>query len=139
MTMNISKAAELSGLPAKTIRYYEDIGLMQPAQRSGNGYRDYGVQDVHVLRFLQRARGLGFSVAECRELLALYQDRERASADVKAIALRRIDDIDRKMRELDGLKGALSELAEKCHGDARPECPILDGLAGSVGNVGRYK
>ncbi len=139
MTMNISKAAELSGLPAKTIRYYEDIGLMQPAQRSGNGYRDYDVQDVHVLRFLQRARGLGFSVAECRELLALYQDRERASADVKAIALRRIDDIDRKMRELDGLKGALSELAEKCHGDARPECPILDGLAGNVDNVGRYK
>ena len=139
MTVNISKAAELSGLPAKTIRYYEDIGLMQPAQRSGNGYRDYDVQDVHVLRFLQRARGLGFSVAECRELLALYQDRQRASADVKAIALRRIDDIDRKMRELDGLKGALSELAEKCHGDARPECPILDGLAGNVDNVGRYK
>ena len=131
--MNISKAAGLSGLPAKTIRYYEEIGLVAPAGRAGNGYRDYDEADVHRLRFLSRARGLGFGVAECRELLALYQDRGRASAEVKAIARRRIADIERKIAELAGLKRALAELAEKCHGDERPECPILDELAGKSG------
>jgi Cu(I)-responsive transcriptional regulator len=128
--MNISRAAALSGLPAKTIRYYEEIGLAAPAGRAGNGYRDYGQDDVHRLCFLRRARGLGFTVAECRELLALYQDRTRASAEVKAIALGRIEDIERKIAELAALKAALSELAAKCHGDARPHCPILEGLAG---------
>lgn len=130
--MNIGRAAAASGLPAKTIRYYEAIGLVAPAGRARNGYRDYDARDVHTLRFLQRARALGFSVGECRELLALYRDRERASAEVKAVALGRIADIERKIAELEGLKRALGELAEKCHGDARPECPILDDLAGAA-------
>lgn len=129
--MNIGKAAALAGLPTKTIRYYEDIGLIAVAGRAPNGYRDYDKQDVHILRFLRRARTLGFSVDECRELLALYRDRERASAEVKAIALGRIADIEHKIAELESLKRALNQLAEKCHGDERPDCPILDDLAGA--------
>ena len=129
--MNIGEAARQSGLPAKTLRYYEDIGLVTPARRSGSGYRDYGERDVHRLRFLQRARSLGFSVEQCRELLALYDDRDRASADVKAMALARIADIERKMVELSAMKATLAELARRCHGDARPDCPILEDLAQS--------
>ena len=128
--MNIGHAAERSGLPAKTIRYYEDIGLLKP-DRSGNGYRDYSTSDVHRLRFLQRARGLGFSVAECRQLLSLYNDRERESADVKSIAKAKLTEIDRKIAELKGLRDALSHLVAHCHGDERPECPIIDELAGA--------
>ncbi|QDY99907.1 Cu(I)-responsive transcriptional regulator [Nitratireductor mangrovi] len=128
--MNIGHAAERSGLPAKTIRYYEDIGLLKP-DRSGNGYRDYSTSDVHRLRFLQRARGLGFSVAECRQLLSLYNDRERESADVKTIAKAKLTEIDRKIAELKGLRDALSHLVAHCHGDERPECPIIDELAGA--------
>ena len=134
--MNIGEAAALSGLPAKTIRYYEEIGLIRPAQRAGNGYRDYGETDVRTLIFLQRARSLGFSVRDCRELLALYRDRRRASADVKAVALRRIGDIDRKIAELETIRASLLELAERCHGDERPECPVLNELAGN-GAAGR--
>jgi Cu(I)-responsive transcriptional regulator len=128
--MNIGEAAARSGLSPKTIRYYESIKLVPAPERTDGGYRDYDARDVHVLRFLQRARGLGFSVGECRDLLALYRDRERASADVKAIALRHIDDIDRKIAELETLRGTLGELAARCHGDDRPDCPILDDLAG---------
>jgi MerR family transcriptional regulator, copper efflux regulator len=128
--MNIGEASALSGLPAKTIRYYEEIGLVRPALRAANGYRDYGENDVRTLIFLQRARSLGFSVRECRDLLALYRDRHRASADVKAVALRRVGDIDRKIAELQAMRGALVDLAERCHGDDRPECPIIDDLAG---------
>jgi Cu(I)-responsive transcriptional regulator len=127
--MNIGEAAERSGVPAKTIRYYEDVGLIRPAPRAGNGYRDYGQRDVHVLRFVQRARSLGFSVQECRQLLALYQDPGRASAEVKALTGRRIAEIDRKMQELAGMRATLVALADSCHGDERPECPILDDLA----------
>lgn len=127
--MNIGQAAELSGLPPKTIRYYDDIGLIAPRGRRANGYRDYDARDVHVLRFVQRARSLGFSVERCRELLGLYGDRNRASADVKAIALARIADIDRKLHELAAMKATLLDLAERCHGDERPNCPILDNLA----------
>jgi MerR family copper efflux transcriptional regulator len=127
--MNISEAARESGLPPKTIRYYEDIGLVEPARRRGNGYRDYGSRDVYMLRFLYRARDLGFSVADCRALLSLYTDRERRSADVKAIALNRIADIDRKVAELGEMRLVLATLADKCHGDARPDCPILDQFA----------
>ena len=134
--MNIGEAAALSGLPAKTIRYYEEIGLVRPALRAANGYRDYGEGDVRTLIFVQRARSLGFSVRDCRELLALYRDRQRASADVKAVALRRIGDIDRKIAELETLRASLLELAERCHGDERPECPVLDDLAGH-GAAGR--
>lgn len=100
--MNIGAASKQSGLPAKTIRYYEDIGLLC-AERRGNGYRVYDNDDVHKLRFLQRARGLGFTVEDCRQLLSLYENRNRASSDVKALAQDRLDDIDRKLAELQSL------------------------------------
>ncbi len=129
--MNIGEAASRSGLPAKTLRYYEEIGLVVPSGRRHNGYRDYSERDVQLLRFVQRARSLGFSVRECRELLALYLDRNRSSAEVKRIALARIKEIERKLRELQSMRAALLELAERCHGDERPDCPILDDLAQS--------
>lgn len=128
--MNIGTAAEKSGLPPKTIRYYEEIGLLK-ADRAGNGYRDYSTADVHRLRFLQRSRSLGFSVEECRQLLSLYGDKERESADVKAIAQTKLSEIDRKIAELASLRDLLSHLVHNCHGDERPDCPIIDGLAGS--------
>ncbi|MBL0933221.1 MAG: Cu(I)-responsive transcriptional regulator [Rhizobiaceae bacterium] len=129
--MNIGAASRQSGLPSKTIRYYEEIGLLT-ADRALNGYRDYSTEDVHRLRFLQRARGLGFSVEECRELLSLYSDRERASSDVKAIAKEKLAEIDRKIEELTGLRLMLGHLVDNCHGDARPDCPIIDGLSGRL-------
>ena len=131
--MNIGEAAARSGLPAKTIRYYEEIGLASSAARLPNGYRDYAERDVHTLKFLHRARDLGFSVEDCRILAALYTDRNRKSADVKALALARIADIDRKLAGLQGLRRTLLHLAERCHGDDRPDCPILDDLAGDDG------
>lgn len=130
--MNIGTAARQSGLPAKTIRYYEEIGLLT-ADRAANGYRDYSTDDVHRLRFVQRSRSLGFSVEECRQLLSLYSDRERASADVKAIAQEKLAEVDRKIAELTGLRRTLGQLVSSCHGDDRPECPIIDGLAGRQG------
>lgn len=130
--MNIGDAAERSGLPAKTIRYYEDIGLVV-ADRRPNGYRDYGERHIHKLCFVQRARGLGFTVDECRSLLSLYEDKGRASADVKRLAEARLADIDRKIAELRGMRATLSTLVENCHGDGRPDCPILDDLAGVPG------
>ena len=134
--MNIGEAAERTGLPAKTIRYYEDIELVRPA-RAANGYRDYGEDDVHRLAFLQRARGLGFTIDECRVLLSLYQDTERASADVKAIALDKIAEIDRKLAELQSLRTTLKTLADTCHGDDRPDCPIIDEMARTSVRRGR--
>ncbi len=130
--MNIGSAAERSGLPPKTIRYYEEIGLIPAAGRTEGGYRDYDETDVQILRFLRGARGLGFSVSECRELLSLYRDRDRASADVKAIALQRIGDIERKILELQSMRKTLKTLAERCHGDDRPDCPILEDLAAAT-------
>lgn len=126
--MNISRAATRSGLPTKTIRYYEEIGLVAP-KRSSNGYRSYTDEDIHRLRFLQRARRLGFTIDECRSLLSLYDDEARHSADVKAIALNKIDEIDRKMDELRSLRETLNKLACRCHGDERPQCPIIEDLA----------
>lgn len=128
--MNIGQAAERSGVPAKTIRYYEDIGLIGRPVRAENGYRDFSDADVHTLRFIARARGLGFSVREVGELLALYQDRSRASSAVKAVAEQAINRIDTKIGELVSMRSTLSDLAERCHGDQRPDCPILDDLAG---------
>ena len=128
--MNIGQAAERSGLPPKTIRYYEEIGLVAPG-RAGNGYRDYDDTDVHNLRFVQRARAMGFSVEECRQLLALYQDRGRSSADVKALASEKLEEIDRRIAQMKELRATLEKLVHACHGDARPDCPILDGLARS--------
>ena len=126
--MNIGTASDHSGLPPKTIRYYEDIGLIK-ADRAPNGYRDYSANDLHKLAFLHRARGLGFSIEECRQLLALYEDKSRASADVKHLAMQKVAEIDRKMRELKELRKTLGHLVEHCHGDDRPDCPILDSLA----------
>ena len=127
--MNIGEAAARSELPAKTIRYYEDIALVRPA-RAANGYRDYSEEDVHRLRFVQRARGLGFTIEECRTLLSLYEDKHRASADVKALARQKISEIERKMEELKSLRETLSVLVKHCHGDDRPDCPIIESLAG---------
>ncbi|MGE0212227.1 MAG: Cu(I)-responsive transcriptional regulator [Parvibaculaceae bacterium] len=126
--MNIAQASGASGLPPKTIRYYEEIGLLKPA-RLPNGYRDYGHAEVHALRFLQRARSLGFSVEDCRVLLSLYRDRERASAEVKSVAQAHLKDIRRKIAELQGLAATLERLCEACSGDERPDCPIIEGLA----------
>jgi len=130
--MNIGRAAELTNLPAKTIRFYEEIELIKP-QRASNGYRDYSDDDIHRLKFLQRARSLGFSIDECRALFSLYEDEDRASADVKAIALTKIDAVDAKIRELQSLRDTLSHLAETCNGDNRPDCPIIRDLAGETG------
>ena len=129
--MNISTTASLTGLPAKTIRYYEDIGLVVP-DRNPNGYRRYDPDHVHRLAFIQRARGLGFSIEECRSLLSLYDDKHRASADVKRIAEEKIQEIDRKLAELNAMRATLTHLAQTCHGDDRPDCPILDDLAAGL-------
>ena len=126
--MNIGSVSEKSGLPAKTIRYYEDIGLITPDRRD-NGYREYSMKDVHRLRFLQRSRSLGFSVQECRQLLSLYGDRDRESAEVKAIATTKLAEIERKIAELQGLHDMLEHLVANCHGDRRPDCPIINSLA----------
>ena len=130
--MNIGRAAELTNLPAKTIRFYEEIELIKPS-RASNGYRDYSDDDIHRLKFLQRARSLGFSIDECRVLFSLYEDEDRASADVKAIALTKIEAVDAKIRELQSLRDTLSHLAETCNGDNRPDCPIIRDLAGEDG------
>lgn len=126
--MNIGDVAARSGLPAKTIRYYEEIGLITPA-RGANGYRRFDDSDLHKLAFLQRARGLGFSVEDCRTLLALYEDSGRESAQVKDLAQQHLSRIDEKITELQGLRKTLATLVASCHGDTRPDCPILDDLA----------
>ena len=127
--MNIGSVARESGVPAKTIRYYESIGLIPPALRTGNGYREYASTDVMTLRFISRARSLGFSVKDVGNLLTLWGDRERASADVKALALRHIADVERRIAELEEIRGTLLHLTRSCHGDERPDCPILEGQA----------
>ncbi|TNF21205.1 MAG: Cu(I)-responsive transcriptional regulator [Rhodobacteraceae bacterium] len=126
--MNIGDVAERSGLPAKTIRYYEDIGLVKPL-RSANGYRSFRERDVHKLAFLGRARALGFSIEDCRNLLKLYEDDHRTSAEVKQIAEEHLDRIDRKIAELTEMRATLSHLVDACAGDHRPDCPILSDLA----------
>ncbi len=129
--MNIGMAARRSGVPAKTIRYYEDVGLIPPALRSDSGYRKYAETDVRTLQFVQRARRLGFSVKEVARLLALWRDKTRASGKVKALTLRHLTEIDAKIAELRSLRATLVDLAERCHGDHRPDCPILEDLAGA--------
>lgn len=126
--MNIGEVANHAGLPAKTIRYYEDIGLIQPA-RGANGYRSFSQSDLHKLRFLGQARSLGFSIEDCRDLLALYEDKGRASADVKHIAKGHLNKIDAKIAELQGMRETLAHLVKACAGDDRPDCPILADLA----------
>ena len=131
--MNIGQAAEHSGLPPKTIRYYEEIGLLSPARRP-NGFRDYGDRDVHELRFIGRARNLGFTIEECRHLLELYRDKGRASAEVRDMASTHIAAIHAKIEELRSMERTLTHLVEQCAGDDRPDCPILDSLSGSPGS-----
>lgn len=125
--MNISDAAAQTGLPAKTIRYYEEIGLVTPL-RDTNGYRVFGDTDLHKLTFLARSRALGFSIEDCRALLALYEDQSRASSDVKRIARAHLDEIEVKIADLNAMRDTLSDLVRACAGDDRPDCPILKGI-----------
>ncbi len=127
--MNIGEASAASGVSAKMIRYYESIGLIGAAARNPAGYRRYYPADVQTLRFLKRARNLGFSVGQMRELLALWRDEKRASADVKRLAMAHVATLEAKAREIVEISGALRHLAERCEGDRRPECPIINELA----------
>ena len=126
--MNIGQAARKTGLSAKMIRYYESIELLPAAGRTDSGYRQYSAQDLHRLAFIKRARDLGFALDEVGKLLTLWQDRQRASADVKALAAGHIDALNRKIAELSSLRDSLQELMEHCQGDQRPDCPILKDL-----------
>jgi MerR family copper efflux transcriptional regulator len=126
--MTISQAAQRSGVPPKTIRYYESVSLISPAARGENKYRSYGDRDIEILRFINRARGLGFSLKEVKKLLELYRDRKRPSREVKRLALQHIGDLDQRIAHLKAIRKALLHLAEKCRGDERPDCPILDDL-----------
>lgn len=126
---NIGEAARASGVTAKMVRHYESIGLLPPARRSEAGYRQYGMDDVRILQFIHRGRALGFSLDQIAGLLALWRDKQRASADVRRLALEHIDELDRKIAELEAMKRTLAALASSCHGDDRSDCPILDDLA----------
>ena len=128
--MNIGEVAERSGLPPKTIRYYEDIGLVRPL-RGDNGYRSFRESDVHKLAFLGRARALGFTIEDCRTLLSLWEDKNRASADVRRVAIEHLERIEEKIAQLQVMRETLSSLVHACHGDDRPDCPILSELAGA--------
>ncbi|KIC37734.1 MULTISPECIES: Cu(I)-responsive transcriptional regulator [unclassified Leisingera] len=127
--MNIGDVSSRSGLPAKTIRYYEDIGLIKP-HRSANGYRCFAETDLHKLAFLGRARALGFTIEDCRTLMALYEDESRASADVKQLAQEHLAKIEEKIADLQAMHDTLGELVNSCAGDSRPDCPILKDLSG---------
>lgn len=126
--MNIKEVAERSGVPPKTIRYYEDIGLIRPL-RAANGYRAFREQDLHKLAFVGRARAMGFSIEDCRTLVALYEDDSRESAQVKAVAEEHLHRIDEKIAQLQSMRDTLATLVHSCHGDNRPDCPILNDLA----------
>jgi MerR family copper efflux transcriptional regulator len=130
--MTIGEAAARSGVPPKTIRYYESIGLIAAAERRDNRYRAYDERDVETLRFIHRARTLGFPLKDVAALLALYRDRNRSSHDVKRLALERVAALDRKIAELRQLRDVVAALAERCHGDDRPDCPILDDLGAAT-------
>ena len=130
--MNIGQAAEASGVSAKMIRHYEAIGLMAKARRTDSGYRIYDGNDVHTLRFIRRGRALGFSMKEIERLLGLWRNRRRASGDVRRVAQQHITELDQKIAELQAMRRTLHQLVQHCHGDRRPECPILDDLAGEA-------
>jgi Cu(I)-responsive transcriptional regulator len=132
--MNIGDVARLSGLPAKTIRYYEDIGLIRPL-RSANGYRAFRESDLHKLAFLARARALGFTIEDCRTLLALYEDEGRESASVKQVAEQHLAQIDEKIAQLRTMRATLAHLVDACAGDHRPDCPILQDLGKDTENA----
>ena len=128
--MTIGQAAKSSAVSAKMIRHYESIGLLPKAQRTQSGYRLYDETDVHTLRFIQRARSLGFPLETIRTLLALWRNRRRSSAQVKELSMRHVEDLERKITEMQAMVRSLKHLAHNCHGDERPDCPILDDLAG---------
>jgi Cu(I)-responsive transcriptional regulator len=130
--MQIGTAADASGVSTKMIRHYEAIGLIANGARRGNGYRDYEERDVHELRFIRSSRDLGFSLEEIRALLDLWRDRSRSSRDVHSLAARHLNEIESKITELQAMARTLRQLIGDCHGDARPECPILDGLGGTT-------
>ena len=130
--MNIGQAAAATGVTAKRIRYYEQIGLIEPAGRTDSGYRSFDDRDLHTLRFIQRARRLGFSMPQISSLLALWRDENRNSADVKRLAHEHIADLEQKIAELQSMVDTLSHLAEACSGDARPDCPIIAGFEGDA-------
>lgn len=132
--MNIGRASKLSGVSTKMIRYYEQTGLIPKAARHNSGYRDYDDADVHRLRFIRRSRDLGFTVEQIGGLLDLWSDRSRASSDVKSFALGHIERLKEKMTEIEAMVRTLESLADHCHGDDRPECPIIDGLAENDGD-----
>ena len=134
--LSIGAAAKASGVSAKMIRHYESIGLLPTAERSNGNYRLYGEQDVHNLRFIQRARSLGFPLETIRELLALWRNRQRSSAQVKKLAMSHVATLEAKIAEMQEMVGALRHLAENCHGDERPDCPILEGLASGKPSAG---
>lgn len=127
--LNIGQAARACGMSAKMIRHYEQVGLLPAARRTEAGYRQYGDADVHTLRFIRQSRELGFSIEQIRALLGLWQDRSRPSREVKALAEQHLAGLEAKLRELQGMKAALSRLVDCCHGDDRPDCPILERLA----------
>ena len=127
---SIGKAAELSGITPKMIRHYESLELIPKAARTVGDYRVYSAADIHTLRFIRRSRGLGFSIEEIGTLIGLWRNQRRASEQVKRLAIKHIADLDEKIAELQSMRSALAELAEHCHGDARPDCPILSDLAG---------
>jgi Cu(I)-responsive transcriptional regulator len=129
LPVNIGAAAKASGVTAKMIRHYEEIGLIPQAKRTDSGYRRYSSNDVHTLRFIRQARVLGFSIKQIETLLGLWQNRRRASATVKRLAMEHVAELERKISEMQVMKATLEQLATNCHGDGRPECPILDGLA----------
>jgi MerR family copper efflux transcriptional regulator len=127
--MNIGALYKETGIAAKTIRYYESVGLIAPPPRSRGNYRVYDERDLATLRFVQRARNLGFSVKEVGDLVALWQDRQRASADVRSLARAHLGEIERKLKELEAMRATLDHLIKRCHGNKRPDCPIIDELA----------
>jgi MerR family transcriptional regulator, copper efflux regulator len=128
--MNIGQAAQESGVSAKMIRHYESIGLVARARRTDGGYRIYDANDIHTLRFIRRSRDLGFSMKQIEQLLGLWRNRRRASADVRRVAQHHISELDLKIAELQAMRRTLDQLVQDCHGDRRPDCPILDDLAG---------
>ena len=131
--MNIGEAAKASGVSAKMIRHYESIELIGEAKRTDAGYRVYSTRDVQMLQFIHRGRELGFSLEQIRALLTLWQDKHRASQDVRALANAHIAELDRKIAEMQAMRRTLEDLATACHGDSRPDCPILDDLAAGSG------
>lgn len=133
--VNIGTAAEMTGVSAKMVRHYESLGLLPPITRTDSGYRQYSEADVHTLRFIKRARDLGFSMAEIAELVTLWQNRRRTSASVKRIAQLHLDELAQRIEAMQAMQRSLRQLLQHCHGDDRPECPILDDLANHCASV----